>query len=230
MNTDGHAPGRDGWLGPVRERIGDLCITCVEATGTDGGGVSLRTVDGTREVVYATGRAAASLENLQVLLGEGPCIDAALSPGPVLVDDLTDPGEGVAGRWPLFLAEARALPVRALYAFPIRVGPVPLGSFELSRARPGPLQQEQLRSALVTADALGTALTDLGDMRADGAGPATRSARVHQAAGMVMVQLGCSVEDAMARLRAAAYAEGGTLEDVASDVIARRRRFAEERR
>jgi hypothetical protein len=48
---------------------------------------------------------------------------------------------------------------------------------------------------------------------------------VHQAAGMVAVQLGISVADALVRLRAHAYAHERPLRDLADDVVARRVRF-----
>jgi len=48
---------------------------------------------------------------------------------------------------------------------------------------------------------------------------------VHQATGMILVQLGISAEDAFARLRAYAYAHDRRLSDVARDVVERRLRF-----
>ena len=50
---------------------------------------------------------------------------------------------------------------------------------------------------------------------------------VHQAAGMVSVQLGVSVAQALVRLRAYAFAQERLLADVAADVVARRLHFAE---
>jgi AmiR/NasT family two-component response regulator len=46
--------------------------------------------------------------------------------------------------------------------------------------------------------------------------------QLYQAQGMVMVQLGVDLEEAMARLRAYAYARGRPLGEVADDVVARR--------
>jgi hypothetical protein len=48
---------------------------------------------------------------------------------------------------------------------------------------------------------------------------------VHQAAGMVAVQLGIDVADAVLRLRAHAFATGTPLQKVAEDVVDRRLRF-----
>ena len=49
--------------------------------------------------------------------------------------------------------------------------------------------------------------------------------QLFQAQGMVMVQLGVSLADALARIRAHAYAENRSLAEVAADVVARRLRF-----
>jgi AmiR/NasT family two-component response regulator len=46
-------------------------------------------------------------------------------------------------------------------------------------------------------------------------------AEVYQAQGMVAVQLGVPLADALSRLRARAYAENRPLGDVARDVVAR---------
>jgi hypothetical protein len=55
---------------------------------------------------------------------------------------------------------------------------------------------------------------------------ALRRAEVHQATGMVAAQLGVGVPDALVALRARAYVTGQRLSEVASEVLARRLRFA----
>ena len=66
-------------------------------------------------------------------VGEGPCVDATTGGTPVPSADLEDPGEGTAGRWPIFVSEANRIDVRAVFAFPIRLGAVTLGSMDLYR-------------------------------------------------------------------------------------------------
>ena len=51
---------------------------------------------------------------------------------------------------------------------------------------------------------------------------------VHQAVGMISVQIGASVHEAALRLVAEAEAAGLPVECVAAEVVARRRRFAPE--
>ena len=53
---------------------------------------------------------------------------------------------------------------------------------------------------------------------------------VHRAAGMVMVQLDTTIEEALVRLRATAYLEGMPVTSLARDVIEGRHRFTKEDR
>jgi hypothetical protein len=48
---------------------------------------------------------------------------------------------------------------------------------------------------------------------------------VHQASGMIAVQLGVGVGEALVRLRAYAFANDRRLTEVAADVVGRRLRF-----
>ena len=60
--------------------------------------------------------------------------------------------------------------------------------------------------------------------------PATYRAEVHQASGMISVQLNVSLAEALVRLRAHAYAQERPIAEVAADVVARRLRFEEPNR
>ena len=64
-----------------------------------------------------------------------------------------------------------------------------------------------------------------GWIRLDGSAPATYRAEVHQATGMISVQLGVPTAEALVRLRAHAYSRDRLIDDVAADVVARRLRF-----
>jgi hypothetical protein len=50
---------------------------------------------------------------------------------------------------------------------------------------------------------------------------------IHQATGMIAPQLDDAVADTQARLRAAAFASGRSIYDIAQDVVERRVRFDE---
>jgi hypothetical protein len=114
-----------------------------------------------------------------------------------------------------------------VFAFPIRIGGIGVGTLDLFRRVPGPMTTSELTQALACVDALGAALLDFG---AGQHGEDLLSPRmvVHQAAGVAMVQLDTTIEEAMARLRATAYAEDVSINALAADVVSGRRRLFKE--
>jgi hypothetical protein len=103
-----------------------------------------------------------------------------------------------------------------------------LGVLDVYRDVPGGLSVEAMRHALSFVEvALWTLLDGRADTTPDGPVRELESAVelrsvLFQAQGMVMVQLGVSLAEAMSRLRAHAYAHDRRLGDVARDVVARR--------
>ena len=146
---------------------------------------------------------------------------------PVLIPDLSP----VAQRWPGFAPAAVAAGVRALFAFPLQAGAIRVGVLSLYRAAPGPLTPQQLADALVFADVALQLLLDSasGISGLDGYRPldglSDSRAEVYQATGMISVQLGVTMEEALVRLRAHAFAAGTPLDDIAGDVVKRLLRF-----
>jgi hypothetical protein len=105
---------------------------------------------------------------------------------------------------------------------------------DLYRLRSGALTEPQLRAAWKIADAAAGALLDVRsgtamDLPADKA-PAGASYRleVHQATGVVSVQLGVPIEEAFLRLRAYAYSHERNIDDVARDLVAGRLQLSPE--
>ena len=214
--------------------MGRLCEASVRSTSVDGGSVALVSAPTSRVVLSATDPLAASLEEAQMALGEGPYVDAVTALSPVLVSDIADPRMG-NGRWPFFSQEAQALDVAALFAFPIRLSTVSVGTFGLYRRQPGALSTPHLGVALEAAEEIAQALLEQDtwtEVTVDGASSRPRrgtimtsTALVHQAAGMVMVQLDVTIDAALAFLRATAFAEETGLDELASAVVGRRRRL-----
>jgi hypothetical protein len=205
-----------------------LCTAAVGALAASGAGLSVLVDDGVRGLSTASDPVTERIEDLQFVLGEGPCIDAFAARRPVLVPDLTN---GAGARWPVYTPTARDSGVRAVFAFPLQVGAARLGVLDVFRPRPGPLSTDELRQAFTFAEVAVTTLLDgqedaLSSPAANGLDEAMDSrAQLFQAQGMVMVQLGGSLTEALARMRAYAYAENRPLTDVARDVVARRLHF-----
>ena len=182
---------------------------------------------GTSVFLHATDETSRVIEDLQFRLGEGPCVDAAASGEPVMVPDLAASAGELADRWPAFLSEVAETEARALFAFPIRVAGVPLGILDLYRRTPGDLAPEQVEAGLSGVDAMGSSLlAPDADEDADESYPLT----VHRAAGMVMVQLGTTIEEALVRIRATAFLEGALVVAIATEILEGRRRFTKEER
>jgi hypothetical protein len=205
-----------------------LLRSCCRASSLDGAGVSIVDGDGTREPLYASDEVATVIERLQLTLGEGPCVDSSATGTPVLVADLNDAGDAVASRWPVFRSEATRVGVGAIFAFPIRIGAIWLGAVDFYRRSPGALSKADLRNALSSVEEVGLAVLEAPNHYGDPDGPTTTNMIIHQAAGMVMGQVGSSIEEAMVRLRATAFAEGLAINELAADVVNGRRRILKE--
>jgi hypothetical protein len=201
---------------------------CADSLASAGAGLVMAR-SGPGEPLLASGPLTEELEELQFLLGEGPCMDAVAGHGPVLVPDLAGPD--AHRRWPVFAPAAVDRGVRGMFAFPVAAGAALVGVLDVYREHPGSLAQQELADALTFADVI--LLLALDYQRGIAADPGdlldtthgARRAHVHQATGMVAAQLEVSVTDALAALRAYAFAHGRRLADVAADVLDRRLRL-----
>ena len=222
-----------GATGDRASRPRRICELCVDMLAVTGAGISMVSDIGNHGFVCATDGTSARIEDLQITLGEGPCVDAVGSGAPVLVPDLSDSDGLARDRWPAFLESAAGFGVQAVFAFPLRVGAINVGALDLYRTGPGGLDDSQLTAALQAADAAAVALLDLDLGLGDGAGanldPVTaHQFQVHQATGMVQAQTGSTIEQAFLLLRAHAFSTARPLIDVAVDVVERRLRFSSE--
>lgn len=205
-----------------------LCEVCAEVTGMTGAGIMLMSGDVPSGAVCTTDNVSRLIEELQFTLGEGPCVDAFHHDRPVLEPDLAQPA---APRWLAFAVPAIAAGARAVFGFPLQVGAVRLGALNLYRDEAGPMSDEQHADALVMADVSAAAVLMMQANASPGkvaleleSGSDFRYV-VHQASGMVAVQLDVSIAQAMIRLRGYSFANDRPLTEVAQDVVARRLRF-----
>lgn len=210
------------------------CEACVHLTGVSGAQLTLMNGSGRGESRYSTNEIGRQLENLRFTLGEGPCEDAVRSGVPVLVPDLN--AWENHNRWPLFVLAAGATGARAMFVFPLRSGAIRMGALVLHRTSPGPLAPERVSDARVLADvAMTLVLDELSSIHLDAGipppdGMPLSRAEVHQATGMLSVQMGVSMDEALVRLRAHAFAHDQPVVDVARDIVTRRLRLSPEGR
>lgn len=213
------AGGGDSWSSDR------LCAVCPGIIGVDGAGVMLMSGDLPRGSLCTTNAVSHLIEELQYTLGEGPCLDAYHHDEVVSEPNLGDPKNV---RWPAFSPPALNAGVRAVFGFPLRVGTVRLGALNLYREKASSLTSDQHADALVMAD-----VTARWVLEAQAGAPPDAIASeleagadfhfaVHNAAGIVSVQLGISITDALIRLRAYAFTFDRLVADVAQEVIAHR--------
>jgi hypothetical protein len=201
-----------------------LCGICVDVLAVTGAAVSLVSEGQYRGVAAASDRTVEAIEDMQFALGEGPGLEAYARRGPVLVPDVA----AGAGRWPEFTRQALDAEVGALFCFPLQVGGARIGVLTLYRDAAGELDGRRVRDALTMAHLATEVVLALqaGVLTAGLAWPlqgvVDHRAEVHQATGMIAAQLGTGVAEALARLRAHAWAEHRSMADLSADVVAGR--------
>ena len=207
-------PAIVGWL----QR---LCRAAARALPATGVSINLIAENGTQLTVAASDELIEQIEELQFAVGEGPCLETFASRRPVIISDLL---AGSAAQWPGYVRAVQGHGVRAVFAFPLQVGAAQLGAMDVYRDRAGGLSDEALAQALTFAE---VATATLLDAQPEPGKPQTilRDAvdnryEVFQAQGMVMVQLGVSLAEAMVRIRAHAFAQDRRLSEVSGDIVA----------
>lgn len=194
----------------------------VSSLAIDGASISVVSEGGRQATIAASNADAVRLDELQFDLMEGPRWQAIDEARPVLVAELDSPE---AQAWPMFASTALSIGVHAVFSFPLRLGAVVVGAIDLYRRAPGALDYGAIETAEALVRGMSPAAARLAMLSADGAqdpsgAPAMRR-EVHQAVGMIIVQLDVSATDAFARLRAHAFATNRSVRDVAADVVRR---------
>jgi hypothetical protein len=142
-----------------------------------------------------------------------------------------DLADAVTRRWLAFTPPVLQAGARALFGFPLRIGTMRLGALDLYRDRPGPLSNEQHAAALALASIVARWVLEAEAGAPAGTVPSELESGadfhfvVHNAAGMVSVQQGISITDALIRLRAYAFSHDRQLTDVAQDIVDRKLRL-----
>jgi hypothetical protein len=211
-------------------RICDLCVSALDVTGAYIMMAQKHAITGT---AYTTSRHASYPLDLQLTVGQGPDLDALGTRSPILVDDLDHPDDLAVERWTAFLDGMTTSSIRAIFSFPLRIGSNGIGTLTLTRDVAGAMTRPQLSAALMAADAAALAVLYLAREPGDDFshltdGPFSYYPQIHQATGMVQVQLGSGPETAFLMLRARAFATGQSLLDTAIEVLQRRYRFSME--
>lgn len=211
--------------------VDDLAEACAAVMSVPNVAIQIRAPGRTAVGVGASSPLAQQAEDEQLTWGEGPSVTAVEDGELVLVVD-------VAGddRWPMVRDGLQSRGVRGIASFPVQLGASRLGAMTNYRTYAGPMEPDEVqwgvqvaKAAMIVlvasdpSDGLGSsALGDVGWVAA--VGDANWSV-VHQATGMVAVQVGSTLDDAVARLIARAYASEVSILELSRAVVARQVRF-----
>jgi GAF domain-containing protein len=215
---------------------GDLLVglqRVTEATRTvvrvDGAGLTLVHEDGRPRWVAVSDAAVELLEQVQHDFGEGPCLAAFAEDRVVAVEDLA-----AAPSWDRIAAVVAGLQVRGVLSVPVRLGGQPVGTLDVSAARPRAWSVEEVEAvgafATVTAELIRTgvelAVRDLEVAQLRQA--LANRVWIEQAKGVLAATEGVTPQAAFGQLRARARSARRRLADLAREVVqeAQRERVA----
>lgn len=206
-----------------------LCAASVEVLGVTGAGITVMGGASAGPLCVSDERIRA-LEDLQYTSGEGPCQDAFVTQSSVAVASLD---AAAWARWPGFVGVAASIGIGAVFAYPLSAPGASVGVLTVYQDAPGSLTNDQHDDCLVLAQVLtGTVLSwqvSAEEVPVELEPAVAYRAQIHQAAGMVAVQLQISTDEALARIRAHAFAHSIPVDRVAADIVARRLRLADDR-
>ena len=192
------------------------------STGWGGVVLTLRDRSGREVLVAASDETARHVHELQMALAQGPTVEASQGRTSIAY------GAELKRRWPRFAGMAAELGVHAAAAVPLdlarydgpgslsAIGPPnpPPGGLGTLQEVAGALDQGVLRSAGLTGGTH-TDLPSLELFESEDFQPA-----LHEAAGALYERQGWCVDDAIALIRAHAYAENRTVAEVAKNILA----------
>ncbi len=219
-----HAERLAGWADAADARVTRaprFMLVVAETLDARAAGLTLLGPDRTEKAVVASDPVATMAQELEFVVGEGPAHDAATNREVVVASEVA-----MRDRWVHYSPAVARLGVRSVEAVPMYVRDTCLGVLTVFDP-PGhglDARAETLctvADALVHTELLGTPDPDGTSLLADG----DHRPVVHQAAGMIVEQLGCEVADALAVLRARAFVGSETVGTVARRVLRRELRF-----
>ncbi|QWF77851.1 GAF and ANTAR domain-containing protein [Amycolatopsis sp. CA-230715] len=173
--------------------------------------------------VTASDERCRKLEDVQIKLGEGPCVDSVRTDGP-LVPALFGPGTSGNERWPRFAPHAQRAGITSIAAVPLRAFDTMLGALNLMNARtPAPTALD-LRVAQAMASTAAAAflhqdrIRSQQDIVAQLQGALNSRIVIEQAKGMLSERFRVSVDEAFVRLRGHARSRRISLSTLAGEI------------
>ncbi len=132
----------------VIDLLAVLAGRCVDLFDAAAAGLMLADANSTLHVGGSSSDAMRTLELFELQHEEGPCVDCFREGSPIECEEL----EAARTRWPRFAPAAIAAGFASAYALPMRLRNQTIGSLNLLRTFPGPLNPDDLGAAQALAD------------------------------------------------------------------------------
>jgi hypothetical protein len=196
-----------------------------EVAHADGAAVTLFGPGLVETLTVVSDRAAKAAQDLEFALGEGPARDTVTRRRPIRAD-----GTRLRRCWPSYGPAVQRLGIHSIAAAPVEVTGTPLGALTLF----GPHQHDDFDNLLMLGGTVAAMLVPEGEPDTTDdwlslsplLAEADDRAVVHQAAGVLSVQISCTVPDALTLIRARAFADDVPIESIAAAVVEHRLRLA----
>lgn len=213
----------------VRSPEAQLCRACTDLVGVAGAGITLMAGNHSGPISVSPGPFA-TLEDAQYTTGEGPCQDAFRSRTSVHAASLD---RIVAQRWPSFVDAARRNGIGAVFAYPLTLADAHVGVLTLYKEAEGGLTSVQHEDSLSIAEVVTETVLSLQAAAAPGelgeGLDVDYRAEIHQASGVIAVQLQIHPDEALIRLRGYAFATDEPLATIAGRIIHGQLRLPDDR-
>ncbi|MEU5428411.1 ANTAR domain-containing protein [Streptomyces olivoreticuli] len=198
--------------GPTGRGARPVFMTGVaEACGTRSAALTLIGTDLSQLAVAASDRLSRTAQDLEYVLGAGPAREAARDRRPVAAV-----GPDVEKCWPGYGSGLASLGLSLVVAMPLTTPVGCIGALTVFDPRPGLAESgvfDEVAAALTDSVLLGP------DADAGLYGDVDHRPVVHQAAGMLSEQVRCPVGDALALIKARAFALGEPPESIAQRIV-----------
>ncbi|MEU6962150.1 GAF and ANTAR domain-containing protein [Streptomyces chrestomyceticus] len=182
-----------------------------EACGTTSAALTLMGSDHGQLSVASSDGPSRAAQDLEFMLGEGPAHDA--SAGGCLVSAA---GLAIESRWPAYGPALTSLGIHEVLTAPLRTEGSCIGALAVFDPGAGTATAGTLT---VIADALTRTVLLGPDADPELYEDADHRDCVQQAAGILSVQAGCRVQDALAMIKARAFADGQPPDAVAEQIV-----------
>jgi hypothetical protein len=216
-------PSKDG-VELLPSTLAQAGLTVIRADG-----IGLSAIDDRFKVpLGASSESAAAAERLQFIIGDGPCLSALRGHTEVRASE-----DDLSRRWPAFYDELnQQTPYRSIASLPLKITTTLDGAIDFYFTHPTAAFDVDLGAATAIADEIvdalrATSTPSIPSTRTAGvllpgwlySPSATDRLRTWIAAGMLMSTLRLSPPDALARLRAYAYAHQRDITDTTDAII-----------